>query len=320
MSTKISPRKFLNAVGADDLETVKNYLSQGGDANYCSKDGESAWSLALMMGHEQIVHALMDSQADINVVLDKKEGTTPLHEAASNGLPKIIEKLLSKGADVNKIIEGSDRLTRGRTPLMNACYGFRKGNVKASIQVLLKHGANPNAQDAKGQTALIHVVELMKLREATSMFGNLAGARKPSSLADVFSLFKNIVNSSTKLVKGDCESLEIVQMLVDAGADVNLKDRHGRSALKIALENGSTEMVELLTKLGAEKLGVATKIAGEDDQLDVEEDAFQDALQDARKWRGLVTEDVNEFTLLVKAPIENVTDAFAQGKKATRIV
>jgi len=44
---------------------------------------------------------------------------------------------------------------------------------------------------------------------------------------------------------------EIVKMLIDAGADVNIKDRYGTTALMLASLYGYTEIVELLIKAGA---------------------------------------------------------------------
>ena len=42
-----------------------------------------------------------------------------------------------------------------------------------------------------------------------------------------------------------------VQALLDAGADVNAKDKEGVTALMEAQENGHTEVVEILKKAGA---------------------------------------------------------------------
>jgi ankyrin repeat protein len=40
-------------------------------------------------------------------------------------------------------------------------------------------------------------------------------------------------------------------LLLDAGADVNVKDKEGRTGLMRAQEEGHTEIVELLKKAGA---------------------------------------------------------------------
>ena len=51
-------------------------------------------------------------------------------------------------------------------------------------------------------------------------------------------------------VNGDSE---IVQALLAKGAKVNEKNKDGKTALRIAEENGHTEIVELLKKAGAKE-------------------------------------------------------------------
>ncbi|MEO0404420.1 MAG: ankyrin repeat domain-containing protein, partial [Bacteroidota bacterium] len=69
---------------------------------------------------------------------------TPLGVAAQQGNTKMIDLLISLGADLN--YTGPD----GRTPLMNASL---RGKALA-VQELINKGANPNAKDQEGRTAL----------------------------------------------------------------------------------------------------------------------------------------------------------------------
>jgi ankyrin repeat protein len=56
---------------------------------------------------------------------------------------------------------------------------------------------------------------------------------------------------------------DIAQLLVDHGADVNVRDGKGDTALKIATRNGYTRIVDLLKKAGAksEEAGAAPAAA-----------------------------------------------------------
>ncbi len=47
--------------------------------------------------------------------------------------------------------------------------------------------------------------------------------------------------------------INTVQALLDAGADVNAKQKYGGTALKYAIAQGHTEIVELLKQAGAKE-------------------------------------------------------------------
>ena len=44
---------------------------------------------------------------------------------------------------------------------------------------------------------------------------------------------------------------EMIELLIEHGADVNVADEHGKTALIVAAENSNKEMLELLIKHGA---------------------------------------------------------------------
>lgn len=50
-------------------------------------------------------------------------------------------------------------------------------------------------------------------------------------------------------------NLDIVQMLLDAGADPNSKDKNGRTPLSLAAENGFTAIIEALLKNNRLEMG-----------------------------------------------------------------
>lgn len=46
--------------------------------------------------------------------------------------------------------------------------------------------------------------------------------------------------------------LEVVSALIGAGACLNLRDEHGKTALMLALDEGHEEVIRMLTEAGAE--------------------------------------------------------------------
>ena len=55
------------------------------------------------------------------------------------------------------------------------------------------------------------------------------------------------------LIAAQFGTVDEVQTLLNAGADVNAKNRFGDTALKNAKENGHIEIVDLLLQAGAEE-------------------------------------------------------------------
>jgi ankyrin repeat protein len=52
--------------------------------------------------------------------------------------------------------------------------------------------------------------------------------------------------------QGPTSGLEVARLLIDAGADVNLRCEHGRTALHIAAAWGHLDVVQLLLEHGAD--------------------------------------------------------------------
>ena len=104
-------------------------------------------------GSVDIVEILLDAGADIEADEINCYGGKPLHWASEHE-PKTVELLLKRGAEVNSrnSKEGGDML--GFTPLiMNAS---QNNDCAEVTELLLAAGADIEARDAKGKTALDH--------------------------------------------------------------------------------------------------------------------------------------------------------------------
>jgi ankyrin repeat protein len=103
-----------------------------------SKD-ESALMLAALKGHQELAEKLIKKGADVN-----KTGWAPLHYAATNGHLALISLLLENNAYIDA------ESPNGTTPLMMAAmYG-----TAAAVKLLLEEGADPQLKNQQGLTAV----------------------------------------------------------------------------------------------------------------------------------------------------------------------
>ena len=109
------------------------------DVNVLNSKGESALMLAVLKDHQALAEKLIKKGADVN-----KTGWTPLHYAATHGHLALISLLLENNAYIDA------ESPNGTTPLMMAAmYG-----TPEAVKLLLQEGADPQLQTPQGLTAV----------------------------------------------------------------------------------------------------------------------------------------------------------------------
>lgn len=132
---------FFRAIRRDDGNFIGQLMQRGFDANSLDPEGRTGLSIALREEYAKVYGVLVDwPKTDIN--LSNREGETPLMLAALIGDLAIMEKMIKRGADVNKT---------GWTPLH---YAASKGQVPA-IRLLLENSAYIDAESPNGTTPLM---------------------------------------------------------------------------------------------------------------------------------------------------------------------
>ncbi|KAL0631449.1 hypothetical protein Q9L58_009681 [Maublancomyces gigas] len=188
------------------------------------------------VGHARIVQQLITAGANINAEPGKHHGRTALQAAAGAGHNEIVELLLSTKAEVN----AEPGEYHGRTALQAAAEGGHLGVVDR----LLEKGADVNAAPSKhkGRTAL----------QAAAGGGHLKVVnRLLEKGADVNA--KPSYDGRTALqAAAEGGHLEVVNRLLEKGAGVNAgPSDHGLTALQAAAEGGHLDVVNRLLEKGA---------------------------------------------------------------------
>ncbi len=132
---------FLDAVKRDDAATVQQLLGRGFDPNTAYPQGQTGLLIAIREPSPKVASSLVaSSKIDLNALNAQDESALML--AALKGQLELAEKMISKGADVNKT---------GWTPLHYAASG---GHV-AVLRLLLEHHAYIDAISPNGTTPLM---------------------------------------------------------------------------------------------------------------------------------------------------------------------
>jgi ankyrin repeat protein len=194
-----------------------------------------------------------------------------LHAAAANGDLTEIERLLQEGENPNLQDANS------RTPLLVATY--RRHHKVA--EALLKGGANPNARDLQRFDMLTIAVvqndiEMLKVGLANGVSArNVTGQSDGTALISAAHLgyvefVKLLIEAKapvdhvnamgwTALItavvlgNGSKEHVATIDALVKAGAEVEIKDRRGTTALGHARQRGYSDIVKILEAAAGRK-------------------------------------------------------------------
>lgn len=127
---------LVNAITENNFQKVNELIKSGVDVNiHIPGGGKTPLHLAIELGYEKIILALINAKADVNAVT--KRGFTPLHIAAQRGNKNLIALLVSSGSNINVCNDG------GTTPLHEAA---ANGHKDAVIK-LLELKANPDIKD-----------------------------------------------------------------------------------------------------------------------------------------------------------------------------
>lgn len=226
---------FFFACAAGDVTQVRKLLMIDKRlANAIDPDpnhrGMSALHIAVRSNSAELVQLLLEYGADTNV-RDAGNNATPLHFAANHGSVEVVRVLLSAGADPHgqgdahnlDVIGWATQFHPHRSP----------ENAAAVLKLLLDADARHNIYSAIASGDVNAAREVLQ--------ANTAELDRRSIESDMTPLSWAISN----------RQYDIMDLLVQHGANLEQTNEHGRTVLTEAILNGNAEAVQRLRAAGA---------------------------------------------------------------------
>lgn len=225
---------LMNAAAVGSVEAMKLLLDQGAGVNLTSTTGATA----LMWAVTEIdkVRLLLARGADAKAA--SQRGRTALFIAArSDQSVEIAKLLIAAGADV-KAVDGAK---------MTVLHAATVGNDTETIRLLVDAGLDVNAADFAGFTPLINAAANRNVEAARLLLAKGADVNAQSgdgSFQKVKAGSIALGNWTPLIAAAVFGPHDLVRMLIDAGARVDVKDVRGMTPLMTAV---ATDRQDLAT-------------------------------------------------------------------------
>lgn len=226
------PESLLDACYSGDYKEVANLINKNGKAivNSTDKKGFFPLYIATCKGHLDVCCLLLENGADVN----QQTKATPLIRASLDGLEDLIKLFIASKANIDAKDLESQMTALG--------YAATNGNVDV-CRLLLEANASFAVKDtatmlhcAAGESHFA-VCELGLQWDQGKFKANINDANKDGRTALHYA------------VSG--RNIEIVQLLIENGINLDVRDAFGVSALDLSLSLHETEIANHLLSTGA---------------------------------------------------------------------
>ncbi|RBA10433.1 hypothetical protein FPRO05_05022 [Fusarium proliferatum] len=237
------------SVESGENEITEFLISKGADVSVVDDYGRTALTIASMSGNTEVARQLIDSGADISH--KTTNGFTPFSMASSRGHVELVKLLIQRGADINQVA------ANGYSPLfMAVCY-----DDSELIELLIDEGAELDEIQFEGQMfSLLDVAAgkgFLNSVKALINKGVEPTRSKPLFFAASygayrgFSSYFEVKKAPAWLEPRRLRYRQVLEVLLQSGANVNTSDVCGLSPLHRHSVSGFIEIAEILIQKSA---------------------------------------------------------------------
>lgn len=239
---------LIHAVKNKDAQMVKLLLASNVDPKKTGRyqNAMSSLQYAAKNGDVQILAMLLEANANIDYM--SYYGMTALIVASREGHVQAVEFLLERTANFEISFQTAGRLSA----LKNAAM---KGHSKIA-QLLLDAGANPNASDGYGMTALHYAAE--RGDSETIKLLLRSGAKLLAIALANDCQYTAMTPLQVAIV---CGNYVAVKLLWNESVNPNRRNSCGMALLHLAAQGGDSQIIELLMQSGADLLAISSPTA-----------------------------------------------------------
>jgi len=306
-------------------DAIEYLIEAGADVSAVDENGVTSLMYAAASDHVEAMKVLIEKgKADVD--FRHSHGGTALLEASTGGASNAVKLLLDKGASYD--FTDND----GVTPLMAVA---SQGSLEGQTAIL-----DALKKDPKKTKKLKEHINMFSFSGGSSVMFAAAGGHYNCSKqlidlgADVNSIARSTPEYLEKLktmyelgqvtedeqnvdgvtaihVAAQGGHLEVVELLIEAGADVTILDDESRSPLMLAVKGNYGEVAAVLVKSGADPNTPYVDSEGEShnllfDAIMVENEEFAKSL--IEKGADLYHKDEKKVTTLLQACHRGLTD------------
>lgn len=239
MNTQNLEEKLLESINCNDILAIKNLLSDGMPPEIQKSMGKNILETALktedfFQNHEEIIQYLIEQGIDTRYVASF--GFTYLHIAAISNIFSIVQSLLDLGLD-----------PAARTFLGYTAIFYADSPEMVELFIKNKSGSFQDV-DENQNTLLHHAIAYVPNYEITCFFIKHIDVNSKNN-EDETPLIKLLLSKNFP-----DKRIEIIDLLLSHGADINLAGNYGQSPFSTALRVQETEIavLEKLIQSGAD--------------------------------------------------------------------